>query len=102
MRLLFGGAPADNVTALKEKNPKIAHQYLRIQLAFNKNAAAGDAGFAPLDVVKALEVIDEPENFDGLVRVGRALGEMYRPLIARFVANYLIGAAPRAGCGGFM
>ena len=80
-----------SVTALKANTPRLEEQYLRVQLAFNKNAKPGEAGYAPKEVVDVLSNIDQPSDFDGLVKIGRALGMTYRPILQRFVADYLLG-----------
>lgn len=82
-------------TAASHNDPALIGQYLRIQVTVDKRAKPGEAGYAPPEVSKAIGAMDDPTMTEELVRVGHALGELYRPLLAQFVKSYLV-AKPKS------
>lgn len=95
--------PAGLVNILMNSGSAIAHfnldnlfrasgvqdQYLRIQVAADAAARSPGAGYADPEVLRVLNAIDEPEDMDQLKHIGEALGALYKPLIKKFVHDYL-------------
>jgi hypothetical protein len=58
----------------------------------DKRAKPGEAGYAPPEVIAALSQMDDPHQFPELLRVGRSLAQLYRPVLSNFVKDYLVDA----------
>uniref|UniRef100_A0A7S1JSM4 PNPLA domain-containing protein n=1 Tax=Vitrella brassicaformis TaxID=1169539 RepID=A0A7S1JSM4_9ALVE len=98
----LGGANGNIIDSLMTSSSTLAHfnldaafsnegvpeQYLRVQCSADKNE--GSVGYAPPHVFAALERMDDPSGIPALKKIGKALAELYRPLIADFVDRYLI------------
>lgn len=76
--------------AAKHKDPSLIQQYMRIQVSVDQRAKPGEAGYAAPSVIKALSAMDDPSQFEELMRIGKGLAELYRPLLVRFIQNYLV------------
>jgi len=69
-------------------NEGVPQQYLRVQCSADKSGRS--VGRAPSHVYAALEKMDDPSSIPDLKKIGKALAELYRPLIADFVDQYLL------------
>jgi len=79
-------------TLSNKYGPAFARQYLRVQVAVDTNAQPGESGYTPESIRKALSTLDDtsPEAMAELEKIGNALGELYRPVIAQFVKDNLL------------
>lgn len=79
----------------------VPDQYLRVQVA--AQATPGEtpdrAGYAPAEVLSLLAALDDTRegSMDELHRIGREVGEVYRPLLERWVRSNVFDEAAGAG-----
>ena len=79
----------------------VPDQYLRVQVA--AQATPGEtpdrAGYAPAEVLSLLATLDDTRegSMDELHRIGREVGEVYRPLLERWVRSNVFDGAAGAG-----
>ncbi|CEM24648.1 unnamed protein product [Vitrella brassicaformis CCMP3155] len=69
-------------------NEGVPQQYLRVQCSADQYE--GSVGRAPPPVFAALERMDDPSRIEDLKKIGDATAELYRPLIAAFIKDYLL------------